>query len=257
MKHYPKFLQELLSLTSHDDKIPTDIELDSSIERLSFHMQDVYPLIWLILKKKVIFFFKYKWKVIFRQLVYISILTTAIYFAWIRVYKPKLIIKEQVDLVSKINDELTNNQIPSENLRFMNDISKLESTCNDNAVKGQYWGAFQLGDDAREECGLASMNKETFLNNKYIQNWAMNEYTNKNYKYLIKTIRKYGIDKGGKKIGNYWVTVSGLLASAHLVGWSKVVQFIESNGNDVASDNNGIPLTNYLGFNGYRLVFSE
>lgn len=258
MKKYPKFLKSLLTLTIHDEKIPTDLELDNKIEELNFYLHIVWPLTLHILRKKVWFFFRYYWKVILRKTVTTGMLLTAVYFAWIKVAKPIFIVRERTEFVNEIHKELMKSAVPEENLRFMTSISMFESRNNYGIVNGQYWGAFQIGDVARKEIGLSCMTPEIFCHDIELQNWAMNKIMQKNYEYLYPTIEKYKIPmKGGILVGNNLVTVSGLIAGAHLVGASAAIQFVESDGKEIVEDGNHVPITKYLQLNGYELKFNR
>lgn len=256
MKKHPKILKSLLSPTVDDNKVPTDMELDSKIEELSFYMHYIWPLLWYIIKKKTGFILRYKiWN---RNTVIFFAFIVAMYFAWIKVAEPIFIVRERVEFVSEIHKELIKSPIPEENLRFMTAMSLFESRNNYKVSNGQFWGAFQMGNSARDEVGLECMDMKTFLEDSDIQNWAMNKLMHKNYEYLRDIIIKYKIPKkGGILVGNNIVTVSGLLATAHLVGASKAIDFVRSNGKNVAVDGNKTPLTKYLQLNGYDLEFKE
>lgn len=57
-----KIFSGLFKKTKHDNKVPTNDKLDENIERLTFYMNCVWPLINLIIRKKTINFFRYKLK---------------------------------------------------------------------------------------------------------------------------------------------------------------------------------------------------
>jgi len=254
MKKHPKLLRSLFDLTADDEKIPTDIELDEKIELLGFYMHHVWPLLGHIIKKKLWFYFIYKWKSWLKKVFYVALTAVAIYFAWIKVAEPIFIIKEKNQKVADIHEEYRNLEIPAGNLLFMRTISKLESRQNYKICNGQYWGAFQLGNAARKEVGLDGMDKTTFLNDSIIQIWAMNKYMNKNFNYIDSVIVRYKIPvKGGILIGNHLVTQSGFLGASHLVGAFAAIDFVESNGQRVAIDGNNVPLTKYLELNNIEL----
>ena len=178
----------------------------------------------------------------------------ACYYAWIKIAEPIFIIQERKQLVSEIHEEYKNIEIPDGNLMFMRTISKLESRQNYKISKGQYWGAFQLGDAARKEVGLGNMDKETFLNDSIIQIWAMNKYMQKNFGYIKGIIIKYKIPvKGGVLIGNNLVTQSGLLAASHLVGARATSEWIRNGATNAPVDGNGVPCTKYLQLNNIEL----
>jgi hypothetical protein len=254
-KKYPKFLKKLFHLTKNDERIPTDFDLDVKIEELKFYMHYVWPMFIYVVKKKIWFSFRYKWRKLLSIFVITLIISTLSYLSWIKVAKPVFVIKQQNDLVQNIHSELIASPIPKENLIFMDAVSALESRHNYKSVNGQYWGAFQVGELARKEIGIQCMSYEMFINDIIIQNWAMNKLMQVNYEYLRETIIKYNIPrKGGIVIGNNLITVSGLLAGAHLVGASAAKRFIESNGKEIPKDGNGIPITKNLQLNNFDLV---
>lgn len=257
MKH-PRVLSKLLNLTSNDIKVPTDKELDADIETLSWYIHVGYPLIKSIAKRKIKLFFRYKWRIVLRKFIVLSIFMFSLYYSYTMYMIPKykeVIIHEKVSAIEK---QLSVQPIPQGNLDFMIAISQIESNCNYKVYKGQYWGAYQMGDAARKDVGLGDMDRETFLNNPSIQDWAMNQYMLINYEYLKDIIIKHNIPKrGGIRVGTHLVTISGLIASAHLVGHGSVKQFFASNGKNVAVDGNNKPLTDYLQLNNIELEFNE
>lgn len=251
---HPRLFSALFNLTEHDKKIPTDTELDEKIRELGYYMHYVWPLMKYIMKKKIGFFFRYKWKMVLKKTMWFILFLTAVYYAWIKIAEPIFIIQERTQLVADIHEDYKNLEIPDGNLLFMRTISKLESRQNYKICNGQYWGAFQLGDAARKEVGLEGMDKETFLNDSIIQIWAMNKYMKKNFEYLKKTIIRYRIPvKGGILIGNHLVTQSGFLGASHLVGAGAATQWLTSKGTNVPVDGNGVPLTKYLELNNIEL----
>lgn len=258
VKKQPKLFRNLFNLTAHDEKIPTDTDLDNKIEELGYCMHYIWPLLGYIIKKKLWFFFRYKWRIWLKKIGYTAILGVAIYFAWVKVAEPIFIIKQKTELITNIHEEYKNIQIPKGNLEFMTTISKLESRHTFDISNGQYWGAFQLGEAARKEIGLASIDKETFLHDSIIQIWAMNKYMEKNFEYIKNTIIKYKIPtRGGVLVGNHLVTQSGFLGASHLVGAFAAIDFIKSNGVQVAIDGNGVALTKYLELNNIELELDK
>ena len=254
MKH-PKFFRSLFNLTEDDKTIPTDSELDEKIKLLGFYMHCVYPLMWHIIKRKIWFGFRYKWKTKIKNLIIISLIGVSSYYGWVKVAKPMIIVKEKLEIIGEIKEDLSKHPVPEENLLFMNTVMILESGGDYKISKGQYWGAFQIGAPGREEAGVSCMDQETFLNDKDIQNWTMNRLMHKNYEYLKPIIKKFKIPKrGGIRIYNHIVTQSGLLAAAHLVGAFAVIGYFE-NGGEVPKDGNGVPLSKYFELNNYDLVF--
>ena len=254
MKKYPNFLKSLFHLTVNDEKIPTDVELDRMMENISFMMHHIWPQLWYILKKKVWLFFRYKWRNWLVKLSVISVILFLSYIAWIKVAKPIFIVREKLEFVTQAHKELLDSPIPKGNLLFMTSLSIYESGNNYSVSNGQYWGSFQIGDLGRQELHMENFPKEEFLKDTVLQNWAMNKLMKKNYEYLRSYIQKLKIPKkGGIKIGGSIVTVSGILAGSHLVGPSAAIKFLESNGQIVPKDGNGVPITRYFEFNNIEL----
>lgn len=255
-KKYPKFIQKLLLLTSDNDKIPTDKELDYKIETLSWYMNQVWPLIKYIFKKKIYLFFRYRWKYIIRKILILTSLIYLLNFTYKLYMRPmvnNLIVEKQV---SNIENDILNNHLPKPNVLFMASTSLLESRSNYNIRNGQYLGAYQMGILARKEVGLGDMSDKIFLSNKFIQNWAMNELMEKNYEYLKPLISKYNIPEfGGVRIGMHLVTISGLIAASHLVGHNAVKIFFETDGRIIPKDGNGKPMTDYFQLNNIPIEF--
>lgn len=257
-RKHPKFLNIFFLLTSDDEKIPTDRDLDNEIETLTWYMHVVYPLIKSIFKRKFKLFIKYKWKIALKKILILSTFIGLIYFGYSMYVRPtyqQIIIREKV---SNIEKDIVNNPIPEANINFMVALSLLESQQNYKAQRtnSQYLGAYQMGDAARKAVGLSDMPYQLFLDNVVIQNWAMNQYMHKNYEALSDYIVKYNIPiTGGIRVGFNLVTISGIIAAAHLVGAEPVKRFLDSNGKDVSSDGNGIPLTVYLQLNNFKLDF--
>lgn len=248
--------------TRKDDKIPTDPRLDGDIETLLFYLHQIRPLFISVTKRKLKLYFKYKWHIGLRNILLFLIIGWLVIYSYNKFITPiftKIVI---IDKVSEIERDINSNPIPRENMIFMATIQQSESNGNYKISNGQYLGAYQMGLLARKEVGLESMPKEVFLNNEVLQNWAVNEYVKKNYTYLKPLIAKYKIPYiGGIRIGFNIVTVSGLIAACHLVGFRPVKYFIESNGKDLiidgrnlSYDGNHVHLTHYLQFNNIKLT---
>lgn len=132
---------------------------------------------------------------------------------------------------------------------------------------GGYTGAYQFGKSALIDAGfmdrsgnwtsyaqsLGINSMEDFKNNPEAQDTAFQNLTKKNWDYL----RNY-LPYVGKTIGGVPITVSGLLAGAHLVGQGDVKKFLDSNGTIVPVDGNGTPVTEYMKkFGGYDFKFDN
>ncbi|HBM35112.1 MAG TPA: hypothetical protein DDZ71_02265 [Sulfuricurvum sp.] len=83
--------------------------------------------------------------------------------------------------------------------------------------------------------------KEDFLNNHTAQNNAVRAFHKKNWDYL-KNYHQYV----GQTLNGYYITVSGILAGAHLGGWSRMKNFLESGGTNIFTDGYGTRITEYI-----------
>lgn len=98
----------LLVKTMHDDKIPTDENLDSSIELLSFYMEKLWPLINFIIREKVMNFFRYKSKKLFLRIFLIGIII-GMGIGLYKIYN--LYIEKPKVVYQKVKKEFTNGMI--------------------------------------------------------------------------------------------------------------------------------------------------
>tara|TARA_A100000172_G_scaffold79023_1_gene65348 strand:+ start:1776 stop:2369 length:594 start_codon:yes stop_codon:yes gene_type:complete len=133
---------------------------------------------------------------------------------------------------------------------FLDAIGHRESSNRYDIVnKYGYMGKYQFGPKTLRWLGY-NLSKEEFLSNPSIQEEAMIKLMKKNKKSLSRHIEKYD----GKTIHGVFITESGLIAAAHLVGAGGVRKFLR-NGR-VSKDGFGTTTVDYiLKFNGYKLVY--
>ena len=133
-----------------------------------------------------------------------------------------------------------------------------------------YLGKYQMGESALKDAGYyrgdptrrndwigkwtgkdGVWSKEDFLNNPRAQENAIREFHRKTWRYL----KALGLDKYvGKSIRGIYITESGLLGGAHLLGAGNVKKFLKSNGRIVPRDGYGTPITEYISkFSGYDI----
>ena len=133
-----------------------------------------------------------------------------------------------------------------------------------------YLGKYQMGESALKDAGYyrgdptrrndwigrwtgkdGVWSKEDFLNNPRAQERAIREFHRKTWRYL----KALGLDKYvGKSIRGIYITESGLLGGAHLLGAGNVRKFLKSNGRIVPRDGYGTPITEYISkFSGYDI----
>ena len=110
-----------------------------------------------------------------------------------------------------------------------------------------YMGRFQFGKSTLRTIKV-KVDKETFLNNPQIQDYAMLKLLCYNKTKLQKYIDNFE----GQEINGILITESGLLAAAHLGGQGSVKKWFRI-GKD-RKDGNGVRITSYMKrFSGYNL----
>jgi hypothetical protein len=143
--------------------------------------------------------------------------------------------------------------------KFLKALAKRESSSNPKIINDLgYIGKYQFGEMALKDVGLDDkINTEKFRKNPNIwpereQDRAMIKLLKKNKIYLGEYLSEFE----GKMINGIKITKSGLLAGSHLVGAGAIKQFLDSNGQFVPKDGNGVPVTDYIKkFGGYYLTF--
>lgn len=141
---------------------------------------------------------------------------------------------------------------------------------------GNYLGLYQMGKAALMDAGyfrikdaeksdtnydqdwqgtwtgkLGVNSRKDFLTNPEVQEIAIREYHHMVERYLKSYLKKefnYTQEYHGKEIGGILMTKGAILAAGHLVGHTKLAQFIASNGTKDATDGNGVPCSEYLRF---------
>ena len=134
-----------------------------------------------------------------------------------------------------------------------------------------YLGKYQMGEMALQDAGYYKgdstprkndwigewtgkdgvWSKEDFLNNPQAQENAIREYHRKVWKY----IKALDLDEYvGKTVSGVYITESGLLGGAHLVGVRSLAKFLKSGGREIPKDGYGTPITEYISkFSGYDI----
>ena len=102
-----------------------------------------------------------------------------------------------------------------------------------------YMGRYQFGKSTLKSLDI-NVSRKTFLNSPYLQEEAMDRLLTENYKSLRRYLKKYD----GKVIHGVFVTKSGTLAAAHLVGAGAVSKWFRRG--TQAKDGNGTRLTTYM-----------
>jgi Ca2+-binding RTX toxin-like protein len=160
-------------------------------------------------------------------------------------------------------------------LDFLLALRMRESTDNYHAVNsGNFIGAYQFGESALVDVGYVRLDADPtdndfsggftgknginsiddFLNAPAVQDQAIGEWLQR----LWSIIRSQDIESyNAQTLNGYDLTVSGMLAAAHLGGPGRLRTFVESGGTIIRADGNGTPITEYIQlFYNYSLPFS-
>ena len=151
----------------------------------------------------------------------------------------------EIDIEKPVEDEIV---IVKDYYAFLNDIGHRESGNRYGVVnKYGYMGRFQFGKSTLKTLKI-KVDKETFLSNPQLQDYAMHKLLCYNQNKL-----KYYIDNfEGQIVHGILVTESGILAAAHLGGAGSVKRWFKTG--KIRKDGNGVKITSYMErFSGYNL----
>lgn len=130
-------------------------------------------------------------------------------------------------------------------------LRQRESSGNYQARRpgSQYWGAYQMGNAARQDAGVGHLSSEQFMNDPALQDRAIRDYHNRQWEY----IENMGLDRyEGQVVGGRVMTRSAMIGGAHLMGVGGLRDYLESDGRTVRSDGLGTTITEYMDrFGGY------
>ena len=143
----------------------------------------------------------------------------------------------EIDIEKPVEDEIV---IVKDYYAFLNDIGHRESGNRYGVVnKYGYMGRFQFGKSTLRTLKI-KVDKETFLSNPQLQDYAMHKLLCYNQNKL-----KYYIDNfEGQIVHGILVTESGILAAAHLGGAGSVKRWFKTG--KVRKDGNGVKITSYM-----------
>jgi hypothetical protein len=122
-------------------------------------------------------------------------------------------------------------------------------------VPSPYWGKYQMGQSARNACGIGTISWEEFSTNPELQEAVFKIWVRILYRDMSPYITKYA----GRFMAGYQLTASGIISMAHNVGEAPTISFLESGGSNVPTDGDGIqtkktPATRFLSLGGYNLT---
>jgi len=147
-----------------------------------------------------------------------------------------------------IEEEVIPVYIKSDYELFLDAMGHQESGNRYNVVNRYgYMGKYQFGKSTLKTLKI-KVTRQEFLNDTFLQEYAMHKHLLYNKKRLDKYINKYE----GQIVNNILVTESGLLAAAHLCGAGSVKKWFRTG--KIAEDGNGVTITSYMKrFGGYDL----
>ena len=155
---------------------------------------------------------------------------------------------EFLEVSIDVKETCTPDVVESEYELFLDAIGHQESGNRYNIVNRYgYMGRYQFGRTTLKTLKIKTTRQE-FLNDTFLQEYAMHKHLLYNKKRLNKYINKYE----GQVVNNILITESGLLAAAHLCGAGSVRKWFRTG--KVAEDGNGVKITSYMRrFGGYDL----
>jgi len=147
-----------------------------------------------------------------------------------------------------IEEEVIPVYIKSDYELFLDAMGHQESGNRYNVVNRYgYMGKYQFGKSTLKTLKI-KVTRQEFLNDTFLQEYAMHKHLLYNKKRLNKYINKYE----GQIVNDILVTESGLLAAAHLCGAGSVKKWFRTG--KIAEDGNGVTITSYMKrFGGYNL----
>jgi len=279
MKHF-RLLHFLLK---DKKKYHKDEELSIYWETYLFYLSHVRQMSWFLLKKKFVYFLKYKKLYILKISLIFAVFLCATIFGgkYILEHNNFFEIKRVVnnakvdtiyvpdsihidDYIKRISNTLS---IGKEELlkriffvtyysedttknaeKFLEMLSELESRKNFKAENGVYWGGWQMGPSARSSAGFGGVSKKEFLGSYEVQKAAVIIYLKRNHTILKPYLDKYN----NKIIRGYHLTLSGMLAMSHNCGAQGLISFLNSGCTYIPHDGN-IASTNYLTLGNYNI----
>ena len=147
-----------------------------------------------------------------------------------------------------IEEEVIPVYIKSDYELFLDAMGHQESGNRYNVVNRYgYMGKYQFGKSTLKTLKI-KVTRQEFLNDTFLQEYAMHKHLLYNKKRLDKYINKYE----GQIVNDILITESGLLAAAHLCGAGSVKKWFRTG--KIAEDGNGVTITSYMKrFGGYDL----
>jgi len=189
-----------------------------------------------------------KAKIIVSSLVLTSLVVSAYTKLVLPKFEPVVIKAEPIQPIKTVVEIKSDLPVIKNHTAFLNAIGDYESSNRYTVVnRFGYMGKYQFGKSTLKALDI-NVSRKTFLNSPHLQEEAMDRLLTENYKSLRRYLKKYE----GKIIHGVYITKSGTLAAAHLVGSGAVSKWFRRG--TQAQDANGTTLTKYMKvFNGYEL----
>jgi hypothetical protein len=262
-----------------------DKELSQQWDVYLYLLHQVRQLSWQLIRKKFIYFIKYKKLYLTRVLLILSIFFGSAYFSikWLVDHNPFFEVK-RIAKIATVDTLYCPDTIPLNTYiirtahiaettpekiqkkvsfivfytedstktvkKFLERLGEIESR-NDyksRRVGSQYLGRWQMGDAARKVVGFGNISYDKFLNTPELQDAAVILLLKYNYAYMKPYLNRYN----NRIIRGYHLTTSGMLAMAHNVGADEVIKFLNSNCSYVPRDGNG-PADRFLILGNYNM----
>lgn len=255
-----------------------DIDLRAINDSYAYILNEERKLLTYMVRENLRYFFRYKKlymsKVFVVFLGYLSIvglfigigLFTLDYFGVVRISKPLPRAERQFVVYVPDTDTLAQMECQKRKIKyitmFLPDSKKNWKTYKKRfqqieakgmsdinsyfALSGQYWGRYQMGNDARAAVGLGNVTWKEYSTNPDMQEGAFLAWIRLLKKDLQPEINRYT----GAVMNNVQLTESGIIALGHNMGSGGCRAFLRSNGTTVPI--NGIPMA-FVKIGGYKI----
>jgi len=249
--HTPRILKPFLKLTEKE-RMPTDPTLDHDIEYINMIMHSVWPLLKRVIWKKIVRFFKYRWRVIAGSITVAACVSCVFILRsqYVAMYEERA----SHDQIAKTDTVTHYKNDSTMNLRnFLLQIAYGESRYVKHAGtdKSQFWGLYQIGTTERSVAGYGDVPRHVFENHPEIQDLCMIEFLKYNKKHMQPYIDKYS----GKIVDGILVTESGILALC-MAGCGTAQKCLDT-GIVPETDANGNKIRQLLKMGGYELRLDQ
>jgi thioredoxin-related protein len=279
MKHF-RILHYLLKDKKNYHR---DEELANQWDTYLYYLAQVRQLSWHLIKKKFVYFIKFKKIYLIKVLALFTILFFGLFFGGKYIIEhnsffevKRIVTSAPVDTFycpdsipvdsyiertariaglskDKVLKKVAFVMFYSEDTlktadKWIKVLGQMESHNNPKAENGTRWGEWQMGQYERNSCGFGGVSKKEYLGSKDVQRANVIIYLKRNYRELKPYFNKYN----NKIIRGYHFTLSGMLAMVHNCGGPQFIRFLNSGCTYIPMDGN-MPSTNYLTIGNYNI----